>query len=67
MSLQNDHILTRLQKYIREQMNEAADHLAAGGGASMEEYNRMVGRIEGMAYIEREMIDLTKRLETDDD
>ena len=66
MSIQGDHILTRLQKYIREQMNEGADHLAAGGAKDFHEYSRMVGRIEGIAMVEREMLELFNKLQNDD-
>ena len=66
MSIQGDHILTRLQKFMREQMNDGADHLASGGAKDMAEYSRMVGRIEGIAMVEREMIDLSDKLQDDD-
>ena len=66
MSMQEGHILTRLQKFMREQMNDGADHLASGGTKDMAEYSRMVGRIEGIAMVEREMIDLSDKLQDDD-
>ncbi len=66
MSMQEGHILTRLQKFMREQMNDGADHLASGGAKDMAEYSRMVGRIEGIAMVEREMIDLSDKLQDDD-
>jgi sigma54-dependent transcription regulator len=56
-----DVILESLKKKIREYMNEGADHLASGGAQNMEEYNRMVGRIEGLAIIERDMIELEQK------
>jgi len=66
VSMQEGHILTRLQKFMREQMNDGADHLASGGAKDMAEYSRMVGRIEGIAMVEREMIDLSDKLQDDD-
>ena len=66
MSIQEDHILTRLQKFMREQMNDGADHLASGGAKDMTEYSRMVGRIEGIAMVEREQIELSSKLQDDD-
>ena len=66
MSMQEGHILTRLQKFMREQMNDGADHLASGGAKDMAEYSRMVGRIEGIAMVEREMVDLSSKLQDDD-
>ena len=66
MTMAEDHILTRIQKFIRDQMHEGADHLATGGAKSMEEYNRMVGRIEGLALVEREMLDQVDKLSKED-
>jgi|TARA_R100001530_G_scaffold129405_1_gene99711 hypothetical protein len=51
---------------MREQMNDGADHLASGGAKDMAEYSRMVGRIEGIAMVEREMVDLSSKLQDDD-
>jgi len=56
------HVLSRLQKFIREAMNEGADHISMGGAKNFDEYQRMVGRIEGMALVERELIDLEQKL-----
>lgn len=66
MSLQEDHILTRLQKFMNDQMNDGADHLASGGAKDFNEYSRMVGRIEGIAMVEREMKELFSKLQEDD-
>jgi len=66
VSLQEDHILTRLQKFMREQMNDGADHLSSGGAKDFNEYGRMVGRIEGIAMVERELLDLFNKLQNDD-
>lgn len=56
-----DIIIEALKKKIRDYMNEGADHLASGGAQNMEEYNRMVGRIEGLAIIERDMVELEQK------
>ena len=53
-----------LQKKLREYMNEGADHLSTGGAKDYGEYQRMVGRIDGFALAERELLDL---VETDED
>ena len=42
-------------------MNERADDLAMGGAKSFDEYQRMVGVIEGLATAEREMLDLMEK------
>tara|TARA_R100000149_G_scaffold61619_1_gene31073 strand:- start:634 stop:828 length:195 start_codon:yes stop_codon:yes gene_type:complete len=49
-----------LQKRLREYLNEGADHLATGGAKDYSEYQRMVGRIDGIALAERELLDLVK-------
>ena len=46
------------QKNIRERMNETADAIATGSAHSFEEYQKMVGIIEGLALAERELLDL---------
>jgi len=43
-------------------MNELADHLAIGGAKDMEEYRKVCGTIEGLAWTEREIIDLEDKL-----
>ena len=49
-----------LQQRLREYLNEGADHLATGGAKDYSEYQRMVGRIDGIALAERELLDLVK-------
>jgi len=56
-----------IQKKIRERMNDMADALANGSCGSFEEYKRMCGVIEGLAYVERDILDLRKRIEDDQD
>jgi len=43
-------------------MNELADHLAVGSAKDMEEYRKVTGIIEGLAWAEREVIDLQQKL-----
>jgi translation initiation factor 1 (eIF-1/SUI1) len=50
------------QKNIRERMNELADAIATGSAQSFEEYQKMVGIIEGLALAERELLDLVEAL-----
>jgi len=54
--------LTYLKSSIRNQMNEIADAMALGTCSSMEQYKQMVGMIEGLAWVEREILDLEERL-----
>jgi|TARA_R110000751_G_scaffold136979_2_gene240086 hypothetical protein len=58
----NENVLSLLKKKIRSQMNEVADHLAVGSASNMEEYRKMCGIIEGLAWTEREIIDLEEKL-----
>jgi hypothetical protein len=55
-------VLSLLKKKIRIQMNELADHLAIGSAKDMEEYRRVCGTIEGLAWAEREVIDIEIKL-----
>jgi hypothetical protein len=50
------------QKNIRERMNDLADAIATGSAQSFEEYQKMVGVIEGLALAERELLDLVEAL-----
>tara|TARA_R110002020_G_scaffold171400_1_gene361425 strand:+ start:226 stop:420 length:195 start_codon:yes stop_codon:yes gene_type:complete len=58
--MEGHDVAALLQKKLREFMNEGADHLATGGAKDYGEYQRMVGRIDGMALAERELLDLVK-------
>ena len=53
-------LVSLLQKRLRDYLNEGADHLATGGAKDFGEYQRMVGRIDGIALAERELLDLVK-------
>jgi hypothetical protein len=46
-------------------MNDIADHMAGGGCQNHEEYVRLVGKVEALALIEREILDLEQRYEKD--
>jgi|TARA_R110000787_G_scaffold19354_2_gene58175 hypothetical protein len=57
-----ENVLTLLKNKIRIQMNELADHLAMGSAKDMEEYRKICGTIEGLAWAEREIIDLDEKM-----
>ena len=57
-----EDVLFLLKKKIRIQMNELADHLAMGSAQNMEEYRKVCGTIEGLAWVEREVIDIETKL-----
>lgn len=59
-------IYDRLRKHIRERMNDVADALANGSCTSFEEYKRLCGVIEGLAYAERDILDIKEELEKAD-
>jgi len=58
----SDDALSLLRKKLRSQMNEIADLLSIGSAKNMEEYRKMCGIIEGLAWAEREVIDLEDRI-----
>ena len=61
----SDSVLLLIKKKLRDQMNELADHLAVGSAKDMEEYRKVCGIIEGLAWAEREIIDIEDKLNTD--
>jgi|TARA_R100001460_G_scaffold49719_3_gene87918 hypothetical protein len=65
MSQVVDPNLDYIKKKIREYMNEIADHLTIGGAKNFDEYQRSVGKVEALAIIEREILDLENKI-TDD-
>jgi len=54
----SEGVLPLLRKKFREQMN----HLALGSAKDIEEYRKVCGMIEGLAWAEREIIDMEERL-----
>ena len=58
----SEDVLSLIRKKIRDQMNELADHLAIGSAKDMEEYRKVCGIIEGLAWTEREVIDIEDKL-----
>ena len=61
----SDNVLLLLKQKLRVQMNELADHLALGSAKDMEEYRKVCGIIEGLAWAEREVINIEDKLNTD--
>jgi hypothetical protein len=58
----SDDVLSLLKKKLRDQMNEIADLVSLGSAKNMEDYRKMCGIIEGLAWAEREIIDIEDRL-----
>lgn len=57
-----NNLLTVLQVEYRREMNEISDHMSTGGCSNIEEYQRCVGTIQGLAYAERLLLDLDERM-----
>lgn len=56
-----------LRKKIREDMNNYADDLAGGACRSFDEYQKLCGVIQGLAYAESHLMALLKKVETSDE
>jgi len=50
-----------VRKNLRERMNSLADTLASGSCRSFEEYKHLCGCIEGLAYAERDILDMQEK------
>ena len=55
------------RKQLRQYMNELTDSVALGNAKNFEEYQRFVGQIEGLAIAERELLNLIKTKDQEDD
>ena len=55
------------RKQLRQYMNELTDSVALGNAKNFEEYQRFVGQIEGLAIAERELLNLVKTQDQEDD
>lgn len=55
--------LDLIREKIRTYLNDIADHMAGGGCQNHEEYVRLVGKVEALAIIERDLLDLQKKYE----
>ena len=56
-----------LRDQLRRYMNDITDSLATGSAKTFEQYQRQVGKIEGLAIAERELLNLAKQDEDDED
>ena len=52
-----------IKEKIRAYLNDIADHMAGDGCQNHEEYVRLVGKVEALALVERDILDLEKRME----
>ncbi len=56
-----------LRQKIRTDMNNYADDLAGGACRSFDEYQKLCGVIQGLAYAESHLMALLKKVETSDE
>ena len=56
-----------MRKTLRQYMNDLTDSVALGNAKNFEEYQRFVGQIEGLAIAERELLNLIKTNDQEDD
>jgi hypothetical protein len=61
----NDTVYSPIRAKIREYLNALADHMACGGCKSFEEYREAVGKVEALAAVERDIIDLEEKFIND--
>jgi len=54
--------LDLVNKKIREQMDQMADHMATGGCKSYDDYKSCSGVVAGLAVAEREILDIKERI-----
>ena len=59
----SENVLSVLRKKIQVQMSVISDHISSGSSKDIEDYRKMCGMIEGLAWSEREIIDLESRLD----
>ena len=55
------------RKQLRQYMNDLTDSVALGNAKNFDEYQRFVGQIEGLAIAERELLNLIKTNDQEDD
>jgi len=59
--MRNETIYTPILKKIKEEKEAVAIHMANGRPKNFEEYQRLVGRIEGLNFLEDEILGLEKK------
>lgn len=59
-------MLEQLRKELRDIMNDLADDIATGAAEDFASYQKMVGKIEGLAVAERLILDVLSKQNLDD-
>ncbi len=65
--MEADKLAIALREKLRTLMNEHTDTVALGSAQSYDQYQRMVGQIEGLAIAERELLSLIRTSDEDDE
>ena len=60
-SMNEQSVFKPLRDKVQSYMNDIADHMAGGGCQNHEEYIRLVGKVEALALLERDLIDYEQR------
>ena len=60
--MDGQHIVEVVRNNLRTMMDYGADNVALGGAKDWGEYQRLVGRLEGLALAEREILDVAQQL-----
>lgn len=58
--------LEALREMIRRELNELADLAATGSPSDWAGYQRLVGRVEGLATAERFLMDLKEKIQEEE-
>jgi hypothetical protein len=56
-----------LREKIRTDMNNYADDLASGSCRSFDDYQKLCGTIQGLAFAERHLMDLLEKADKSDE
>jgi hypothetical protein len=56
-----------LREKIRTDMNNYADDLASGSCRSFDDYQKLCGTIQGLAFAERHLMDLLEKVDKSDE
>ena len=67
MMIETERFSDALRKQLRTLMNELTDSVALGSAQNFDQYQRMVGQIEGLAIAESELLSLAKNTDEDED
>jgi len=65
MGKASNNVLAEVQRQLRETMNSYSDHVSGGGCETFQDYAKIVGIIQGLAYAERIILDLDDRMNRD--